>query len=148
MNYLLDTNIVLTYIRNTDYTQRLEKQLGLFSKENNLIISVVVIGELKSLALQNQWGKQKWLKLAEILDEFLLADIHTEEIINKYAEIDAFSQNKILENPLNDTARNMGKNDLWIAATASVLNLELITMDNDFDHLDQKFIQLNKVSID
>jgi tRNA(fMet)-specific endonuclease VapC len=34
------------------------------------------------------------------------------------------------------TARSMGKNDLWIAATASVLGLTLLTSDKDFHHLD------------
>lgn len=61
--------------------------------------------------------------------------------------IDSFSQRN---NPMHssyafDTPRNMGKNDLWIAATASVLNLELITTDSDFDHLDGSFIKLRKI---
>jgi predicted nucleic acid-binding protein len=34
----------------------------------------------------------------------------------------------------------MGKNDIWIAATASVLNATLITTDNDFDHLNGVFL--------
>jgi tRNA(fMet)-specific endonuclease VapC len=33
------------------------------------------------------------------------------------------------------SARNMGKNDLWIATTALYFDLELHTTDNDFDHL-------------
>ncbi|RZK35486.1 MAG: hypothetical protein EOO61_11845 [Hymenobacter sp.] len=33
------------------------------------------------------------------------------------------------------TEANMGKNDLWIAATALYLDLPLHTADNDFDHL-------------
>jgi tRNA(fMet)-specific endonuclease VapC len=33
------------------------------------------------------------------------------------------------------SARNMGKNDLWIAATAHVLEATLITTDADFVHL-------------
>jgi len=36
----------------------------------------------------------------------------------------------------------MGKNDLWIAATASVLNASLITTDKDFVHLDKEFLKL------
>jgi tRNA(fMet)-specific endonuclease VapC len=39
----------------------------------------------------------------------------------------------------------MGKNDLWIAATASLLNLKLVTTDGDFDHLDSSFLSLHKV---
>lgn len=36
----------------------------------------------------------------------------------------------------------MGKNDLWIAATASVLGAILITSDKDFEHLDRKFLTI------
>ncbi|MET3125260.1 putative nucleic acid-binding protein [Arcicella rosea] len=39
----------------------------------------------------------------------------------------------------------MGKNDLWIAATASLLNLTLVTTDSDFDHLNNYFLQLYKL---
>jgi len=37
----------------------------------------------------------------------------------------------------------MGKNDLWIAATAYTLNATLVTTDTDFDHLDGEFIEVN-----
>jgi predicted nucleic acid-binding protein len=40
------------------------------------------------------------------------------------------------------SARNMGKNDLWIAATASVLKAKLLTTDRDFDHLDSEFLEV------
>jgi len=61
-----------------------------------------------------------------------------------YAQIDAFSQNKIADRPLPNgkTARNMGKNDLWIAATTSVLQATLLTLDYDFEHLEEQFINL------
>ncbi len=147
MNYLLDTNIALIYIRNTETTQKLEDRLDLLSGNHNLIISVVSIGELKSIAKQNQWGKLKWQKMLGVISDFLVADINTEEIIDRYAEIDAFSQGKLPEKPLGGSARNMGKNDLWIAATASVLDIELITTDGDFDHLENNFIQLKKIDL-
>jgi predicted nucleic acid-binding protein len=38
----------------------------------------------------------------------------------------------------------MGKNDLWIAATAKVANATLITVDSDFSHLAKSFIQVKK----
>jgi len=40
----------------------------------------------------------------------------------------------------------MGKNDLWIAATAHVTGATLLTADADFDHLNGAF--LNRVLID
>jgi len=39
----------------------------------------------------------------------------------------------------------MGKNDIWIAATAYILEAELITTDRDFLHLDQVFFKVNFV---
>jgi predicted nucleic acid-binding protein len=36
----------------------------------------------------------------------------------------------------------MGKNDLWIAATASAFDLQLVTMDKDFNHLAPSYIDL------
>lgn len=38
----------------------------------------------------------------------------------------------------------MGKNDIWIAATALVAKAELLTIDNDFDHLNGKYIKVAK----
>ncbi|MBU6120983.1 PIN domain-containing protein [Hymenobacter siberiensis] len=54
-----------------------------------------------------------------------------------YARIDAYSQGKLELEPLpaGISARNMGKNDLWIAATALYFGVELHTTDKDFDHL-------------
>lgn len=39
----------------------------------------------------------------------------------------------------------MGKNDLWIAATASVLGTKLLTTDEDYTHLDGVFLSVEKV---
>jgi len=52
---------------------------------------------------------------------------------------------KISQLPKTTTARNMGKNDLWIAPTASVLDMDLLTSDKDFEHLDGAYIRLAKV---
>lgn len=49
---------------------------------------------------------------------------------------------------LGESSRNIGKNDLWIAATASVLNIPLITTDKDFLHLDKIFLKLEYFDID
>lgn len=38
----------------------------------------------------------------------------------------------------------MGKNDLWIAATAYALEADLLTTDDDFDHLNHNWITVHK----
>ena len=80
--------------------------------------------------------------LEEFLLRFVVTDINSEDTLNRYAEIDAFSQNKLKSSPLSNSARNMGKNDIWIAATASVLDATLLTTDKDFDHLNNEFLNV------
>jgi predicted nucleic acid-binding protein len=105
-------------------------------------------GELYSLAIQLGWGIQKRQSLEHLLLQIPHVDINKDPIIHRYAEIDAYSQGKDLTRrlPQGLTSRNMGKNDLWIAATASVLNASLLTTDKDFDHLNGQF--LNVIYID
>lgn len=76
---------------------------------------------------------------------FIMVDINIESIIRRYAEIDAYSQGKLKGKPLGTTSRNMGKNDLWIAATASALDLSLLTTDRDFGHLSPSFLNLHEI---
>ncbi|CAG4991557.1 hypothetical protein DYBT9275_00778 [Dyadobacter sp. CECT 9275] len=102
----------------------------------------MVVAELRSLALQNKWGIIKRQELDIYLNEFVRIDKMTNEIVNRYAEIDAYSQGKLDTKPFADSARNMGKNDLWIAAITSVLNATLITTDKDFQHLHKHFLQV------
>lgn len=142
MNYLLDTNILLTYVRDKVARTKIEKTYQFFDKSNKPIISVVTVGEIKSIAKRNYQGQRKLELLDKILSQLLVIDINAEDIIEKYAEIDAYSQGKLKNNPLPMTARNMGKNDLWIAATASVINATFITTDKDFSHLKNTYLKL------
>ena len=147
MNYLLDTNILLTYVRDKTARIRIENTYQFFGKSNKPIISVVTVGELKSIAKRNYWGLRKLALLDAILSQLIIIGINAEDIIEKYAEIDTYSQGKLKNNPLLTTARNMGKNDLWIAATASVTNATLITTDKDFKHLDKTYLKLITVKL-
>ena len=146
MNYLLDTNILLHYIRKDKVAQHIEVTWQPFSPPNQAIVSLVSFGEIKSIALQSNWGDQKLKLLDQLLKTVLRADL-TLDIVDKYAEIDTFSQSKYLPHKLKTTPRNMGKNDLWIAATASVLNIRLLTTDSDFDHLAGLYLDLQKVDL-
>jgi tRNA(fMet)-specific endonuclease VapC len=147
MTFLLDSNILLHYIRQNAVTSLIEAQFQPFQGSSLPLTSVVCIGEIRSIAIQNGWGAKKLLAMESFFAQLLKADINTDRIIRRYAEIDAFSQNKLPKRPLNLTARNMGKNDLWIAATASVLDLKLLTTDTDFDHLNGVFLDLQRVQI-
>ena len=60
--------------------------------------------------------------------------------------MDAYSKHKdpVRKYPKGYSSITVGKNDLWIAATAYVTNSKLVTTDNDFDHLNRVFIYLIK----
>lgn len=148
MIYLLDTNVLLAYLREPNSTQQfIDKEYAPLASQNDAIVSVVTVGEIKSIALKNDWGKKSKDKIREILLNILVADINTDEIVGRYAEIDAFSQGRLEGRVLNFTARNMGKNDIWIAATASVLEATLLTTDNDFNHLHDEFLSVAKIDL-
>jgi len=142
MNYALDTNIVLVYLRDEQFKANIETQYAVFSEGSNPIISVVTIGEIRSIALQNNWGAKRIAYVEQFLKEFIVIDVRYNDLLNAYAEIDAFSQGKLAQKPLGTSSRNMGKNDLWIAATAHIMNARLITMDKDFQHLDGEYFDL------
>lgn len=91
-------------------------------------------------------GGKNWIYF---WDRFFIVDINQEYVIN-YTEIDAYSQllNPAFKEYPFRTPRNMGKNDLWIASLASFLSLKLVTTDADFDHLNEVFIETNKIQID
>jgi len=91
MNYVLDTNILLIYLREKLLAGYIDKQFQPLTFPNIPIISVVIVGELKSIALQNNWNEQKINHLNDFVKQFLIADINVETIVQRYAEIDAFS---------------------------------------------------------
>ena len=96
--------------------------------------------------MRNNWGIKKLLLLDEILNALIVIDINAEDIIEAYAEIDTYSQGKLKSKPLSMTARNMGKNDLWIAATCHITQATLLTTDKDFEHLDKTYLNLISLS--
>ncbi len=146
MTYFLDTNILLHLIRESELADKMDKDLGLLDPTTNLVVSAVTEGEIRSIVIQNKWGTKKREKLEKLLKDTLIVPVEAKDIILRYAEIDAYSQGKLdgTALPSGLSSRNMGKNDLWIAATASVLEAKLLTTDADFDHLKDVFLDVEK----
>jgi predicted nucleic acid-binding protein len=146
--YILDTNILLHLVRGNKKGEEIKNYLNQ-QPEIQIFISIVSIAETESLVIQLSWGNEKILKLRELVNKMIVIDITKGDnnLINNYALIDAFSQGK-LPAPngqlLQTSSRNMGKNDLWIAATAYALDAVLLTTDNDFDHLNGVFFEVEK----
>jgi tRNA(fMet)-specific endonuclease VapC len=144
VNLLLDTNIVL-YITRSERGLSFLKELN--PEEKLLYVSFVSIAEVRSIAYQNRWGDSKIQRLVGFLSSVRSVNVNN-SLLPTYIAIDAYSQRNhpdYQKYPF-PTPRNMGKNDLWIAATASLLNLTLVTTDSDFDHLETSFLSLQKIS--
>jgi tRNA(fMet)-specific endonuclease VapC len=146
-HFILDTGIVLGYSRGAGYADYVEKKFRVSQSPNVALVSVVTKGEIYSLASQFGWGEKKRNALDELLRKLPFVDISPEQIVRKYAEIDSYSlgKNPLLPLPKGARSRTMGKNDLWIAATSSVLHATLVTTDSDFDHLHEVFLEVVQI---
>ena len=142
MNYLLDTNILLAYLNKSKLSGFVDQTYQPLNGQNQVGISIVTPGELMSISLQSNWGQARHLKLQALIQAFNVIDINIDAILRYYAEIDVFSQGKLIGKPLGASARNMGKNDLWIAATANYVEATLLTTDKDFNHLNGHFLDV------
>lgn len=142
MNYIFDTNVVILFMKDWKIRQFLNKNYEPFKKGNKALLSIVTIGELKSLAQRNQWNTKRIQELKAYLEKFVIIDVSSEPMLDLYADIETFSQGRHQTKKLNTSARNMGKNDLWIAATTAITKAKLITMDKDFTHLDKVYFDL------
>ena len=140
--------MLIIYSRSADIARRIERDHQLFDGSNDLAISVVTIGEINSLIAQYDYGERREKSIQNMLDKVLEIDINIRKILDLYGQIDAYSQGKLKDKKGNFTSRNMGKNDLWIAATASAFDMVLVTTDQDFDHLDGEFIKLKYINIE
>lgn len=148
MAYLLDTNIVVHLVRNSIKGADIEQKFGLFHSDQRIYISAVSKGEILSFAKQAAWGKPKMNRLFSLLESMPSVPVDgNSPLMDAYADLDAFSQGKHPDYPLPpaSTARNMGKNDLWIAATAFLMDIPLLTTDHDFQHLHPNFIIVHQV---
>jgi predicted nucleic acid-binding protein len=133
---VLDTNILLYWLRGKAAGVKLKTDYDLGARRPRPIVPVVVKAEIKSLALQCEWGSAKLHALDALLRELPIADISSEAVIDAYARLD---------NESRKLGRRMGKNDLWIAALAAVLNAVVVTTDHDFDHLHPQYVAVERI---
>ena len=121
--YLLDTNILLAYIRAGPLGEHVEASYTLMSQPYKPLICEVTIGEILALARRLGWGQRKLTTMGNLLRELVRIDISSQDVMEAYAEIDCFCFKN---------GRSVGKNDVWIAAAAKVASARLLTTDKDF----------------
>ncbi len=129
--YLLDTNIVVALVRDNPLGKFIDGKYNLSGTLHRSAVSIITVGEMHSLATQFGWGNEKRDTLEEILEEIVWIDINHLDVLRAYGEIDTDCQK---------AGRSMGENDTWIAATAHVSGMTLLTTDKDFDFVHSRFI--------
>jgi tRNA(fMet)-specific endonuclease VapC len=135
---VLDTNILVHWLRGKEVGDRIRREYQLGTRRPRPIVPVVVKAEIKSLALQLEWGAGKVETLDRLLRDLTPAEISSEVVIARYASLDHESRK---------LGRRMGKSDLWIAAVTATVQGVLLTSDADFDHLHPMFVNVERVDL-
>jgi len=129
--YLLDTNVLVHFVRGSVVWKRIRDSFQPLTTTPTPRVCLVCEGELRSLAVQWGWAEKKLDQMEFCFGFFQQQTIDDPEIIRAYAAIDCYCES---------IGQTMGKNDLWIAATAAVTGATLITTDHDFDKLAPRFL--------
>lgn len=137
--YVLDTGVLLNLLRGGELGRQIDHAFGLQAAMYRHTVSIVTHAELKVLALRNEWGEKKVAALKRALDEVVTVNVDSQELVDAYVQVESASSN------VPNGVKNLGKNDIWIAATALVSGLPLITTDKDFDHLNGPVITVHWV---
>lgn len=147
--FLLDTNILLGLAREAEWARLAYSRFSLGDPDVISFTSVVCKGEILAIAERNGWGQKKRVALDRMLQAFPDLPIKDPQILRAYALIDAWSCGKSVpapgQAPPPKPAVPMGKNDLWIAATAHASGATLLSTDGDFEHLDGVWFSVEKI---
>ncbi len=121
--YLLDTNIVLHITReNSRVGSAVEARFNLRSSSFRPAISEVTVAELWAFA--QAWGDRRKQLLQGVIDALLVIPIGDTRIHRRWAELYSYSRS-------HGMAIQHDHNDVWIAATAHVAGLPLLSTDKN-----------------
>ena len=79
-----------------------------------------------------------------VIEDCFIVSTPSEVIVDAYVDIESYSTGYHPTRFLPGNDIILGKNDLWIAATAVVTEATLLTSDGDFDHLHEAFFPVAK----
>lgn len=122
---LLDTNVASAFFRG-DTTSSVYQFFQPRIQNRILVISFQTHAELLAWAEQNSWGPGRRGLLEEFMDELAILGYKI-ELSRTWAVIKAHSRR--IGQPLNTA-------DAWVAATAVLYKIPLLTTDTDFIGLD------------
>ena len=136
---ILDTGLLLGFCRKAPFALKAREEYQLGDPLITVVTSIVCKGEILSLQKGRNWKDKKRDLLRDILSKIPVIDINNDKILDSYADIDNWTQGKGNNAPDGTPplkpAQKMQKNDLWIAATAHVMQATLLSTDKDFEPL-------------
>ena len=90
--YILDTNILVHYVRQDHTWTHISSHYSIFNIDPTPVISVVSIGEIRSLASRLNWQADRRSHMNFIVDHVVRITIAADDIYNGYAAIETFSR--------------------------------------------------------
>ena len=123
--YLLDTGILLHWVRGSKVAAVVDGQFRLKAASFRPLICEVSLGEMEAFARTEKWGEQKRIKLKELKKDLIAVDISDSRVIEAYADLSSLAK-------ANGWAIFHGKNDLWVGAATRFSGATLLTVDKDF----------------
>jgi len=121
--YLLDTGIVLLATRASNASKMIDAQFGLSASSFRPAICEISVGELLAFANAQHWGERRKAALMERLKASLIVPISHPGVHQRWAD---------MQSALQASGVTVRQNDIWIAATASVTGLAVLSTDRDF----------------
>ena len=135
--FLLDTNILIHYARRNAIGERIERDYQLFTTPSIPLVFYVSEAEARAFATYRLWGEPALAQLSFLFSVFRIVPMDSPDLLPAYVELDVYSHRRGIK---------MGKNDLWIAATAKVTGATILTTDQDFDHLHGTLLEREYIS--
>ena len=118
---LIDTNVIIRFFKG-------ETELfSLFDDMEQLYVSSISVGELMygaELSKKSDFNRENYFCFCQQM-KILQPDL---EVAKMYGKI---------KSNLKAKGRPIPENDIWIAATALVADLELVTADSDFENISE-----------
>lgn len=145
---VLDSSILIAMVKNANF--RIFFEANYRSEEYEFLACFANEVEPLSMAKRRKWGQKKRSFLSETFSTLKFINEVSPAIKEAYVEMEAYSmgQHPARKLPQGVSAKRIGQNDLWIAATAYTENAALLTMDADFLILQDEFIEVLFIDVE
>jgi tRNA(fMet)-specific endonuclease VapC len=119
---LIDTNVIIKMLHNEP------EAVSLLQKAAKPYVSIIVKGELYYGAYKSARREANMALFRNTLSQFEILTLDNGNIAVSYA---------LIKSELEKKGRTIPENDIWIAATAHVYGLPIISFDRHFSYISQ-----------